>query len=204
MTSSQRVMVICGVLQSQVCQWHAHEALASYVSVVCYLQAHIPCSDQVLKRRACLMTNRSTRMWSLATALYRIAAEVLVLFCCCCLSQREMAMIPPAEISLKDIASHCEVKTSCLDEEVTSAYYHEVSRYLSKWKLIAPKLKFTDDEIESIDQDNLTAEMKRISFVKEWKQKFAMKATYRALMHGVPPGHQEGAGRHGCVSGLKR
>ena len=94
-------------------------------------------------------------------------------------------MIPPAEISLKDIASHCEVKTSCLDEEVTSAYYHEVSRYLSKWKLIAPKLKFTDDEIESIDQDNLTAEMKRISFVKEWKQKFAMKATYRALMESL-------------------
>ena len=111
------------------------------------------------------------------------SAVTLVLFCCCCLSQREMAT--PVEISLEDIASHCEVETSCLDEAVTSAYYHEVSQYLSKWKLIAPKLKFTDNEIESIDQDNLTAEMKKVSFLKEWKQKFAMKATYRALMESL-------------------
>ena len=94
-------------------------------------------------------------------------------------------MATPAEISLEDIASHCKVETSCLDEVVTSAYYHEISRYLSKWKLIAPKLKFTDDEVESIDQDNLTAEMKKVSFLKEWKQKFAMKATYRALMESL-------------------
>ena len=122
----------------------------------------------------------SLQVYQDVVSSYRIAT---VLYCCCCLSQREMAT--PAEISLEDIASHCEVETSCLDEVVTSAYYYEVSRYLSKWKLIAPKLKLTDDEVESIDQDNLTAEMKKVSFLKEWKQRFAMKATYRALMESL-------------------
>ena len=58
-------------------------------------------------------------------------------------------MATPGEISLEDIAQHCKVDISCLDEEVTSAYYHEISSYLSKWKLITPKMKFTDTEIQS-------------------------------------------------------
>ena len=94
-------------------------------------------------------------------------------------------MATAGEISLEDIAHYCKVETSCLDEEVTSAYYHEISCYLSQWKLIAPKLKFNDDEVESLDEDNIKAEMKRISFLKAWKQKFAMKATYRALMESL-------------------
>ena len=94
-------------------------------------------------------------------------------------------MATHGEISLEDIADHCKVETSCLDEEVTSAFYHELSSYLSKWKLIAPKLKFTDTEIQSLDEDNAKAEMKRISFLETWKQKFAMKATYRALMESL-------------------
>ena len=100
-----------------------------------------------------------------------------------CFAYKEMAT--SAEISLENIANHCEVKTSCLDEAVTSACYHEVSQYLSKWKLIAPKMKFTDAEVESIDQDNSSTEMKKVNFLKEWKQKLAMKATYRALMESL-------------------
>ena len=94
-------------------------------------------------------------------------------------------MATSSEISLKDIARHCNVEESCLDEEVTSAIYHKISRYLSKWKLVAPTLNFADDEVESLDEDNKTADVKRISFLKEWKQKFAMKATYRALMESL-------------------
>ena len=94
-------------------------------------------------------------------------------------------MATSGELSLEDIASHCDVEESCLDEEVTSTIYHKISCYLSKWKLIAPTLQFTDDEVELLDEDNIKAEMKRISFLKAWKQKFAMKATYRALMESL-------------------
>ena len=94
-------------------------------------------------------------------------------------------MATSGEISLKDIASHCNVEESCLDKEVTSAIYHKISCYLSKWKLIAPTLNFTDGEVELLDEDNINVEMKRISFLRTWKQKFAMKATYRALMESL-------------------
>ena len=68
---------------------------------------------------------------------------------------------------------------------VISAYYHEISRYLSEWKLIAPKVGLSDDEVAAIEEDNSKAERKRISFLETWKQKFAMKATYRVLIESL-------------------
>ena len=84
------------------------------------------------------------------------------------------------------------VSRRAVDEEVSYA----ISRYLSQWKLnIARKLRCTDDEVESIDAKAEVAEVKRISFLKAWKQKFAMKATYRALIESL----LEGGGCQVCV-----
>ena len=112
-------------------------------------------------------------------------------------------MATPAEISLEDIASHCKVETSCLDEVVTSAYYHKVSRYLSKWKLIAPKLKFTDDEVESIDQDNVPHHRDEEGVLSEGMEAEVCHEGHLQSIDGVPPGYREGGGCHECVSGLE-
>ena len=98
-----------------------------------------------------------------------------------------MLAVVGRDIVIEDLVHYCGIQASCLDKEVSYAYYFEISRYLSQWKLIAPKLKFTDDEVESIAEStkNEVAEVKRISFLKTWKQKFAMKATYRALIESL-------------------
>ena len=89
------------------------------------------------------------------------------------------------EVVLEDVVLHCGIQASSLDKEVISAYFFEISQYLSEWKLIAPKVGLTDDEVAAIEEDNSKAERKRISFLKLWKQKFAMKATYRVLIESL-------------------
>ena len=89
------------------------------------------------------------------------------------------------KVTVEELLVHCVVDSRFLGEEVTSEYYHQLSPYLSQWKNVAPKLRFTDDEVESIDDDNTKAEAKRVSFLKTWKQKFAMKATYKALIQSL-------------------
>ena len=89
------------------------------------------------------------------------------------------------KVTVEELLAHCEVDSRLLGEEVTSEYYHQLSPHLSQWKNVAPKLRFTDDEVESIDNDNTKAEAKRVSFLKTWKQKFAMKATYKALIQSL-------------------
>jgi hypothetical protein len=85
-------------------------------------------------------------------------------------------------VTLEDLARRCEVEERMLDVEITSAQYHEITRHLSQWKRIAPRLRFTDDEVDSIDAENPKAEEKRASFLKAWKQKIAIFATYRVLV----------------------
>ena len=89
------------------------------------------------------------------------------------------------KVTIEELLDHCEVDWRLLGVEVTSEYYHQLSPHLSQWKNAAPKLRFTDDEVESIDNDNTKAEAKRVSFLKTWKQKFAMKATYKALIQSL-------------------
>jgi hypothetical protein len=87
--------------------------------------------------------------------------------------------------NLEDLTRHCGVEESVLDKEVTSAQYHEIARHLSQWKRIAPRLRFTDDEVETIDIDHPRSEEKRSSFLRAWKQKFAIFATYRVLVEAL-------------------
>ena len=86
---------------------------------------------------------------------------------------------------LVELLAHCGVEDSSLDKEVTSAEYREISRYLSQWKLVAPKLNITEEEVEAIENDEKKAEMQRIGFLRTWKQKFSMRATYRILIKAL-------------------
>ena len=86
-------------------------------------------------------------------------------------------------MNVEELALHCGIQVSSLDEEVTSEYYIELSCHLSQWKLIARKVGLTDDEVAAIDAKPEIE--KRVSFLETWKQKFATKATYRALIESL-------------------
>ena len=86
-------------------------------------------------------------------------------------------------MSVEKLALHCGIQVSSLEEVVTSEYYIELSRHLSQWKLIAPKVGLTDDEVAAIDAKPEIE--KGVSFLETWKQKVAMKATYRALIESL-------------------
>jgi hypothetical protein len=106
-------------------------------------------------------------------------------------------------VTLEVLTSRCGVEERVLDEEVASAQYCEIARHLSQWKRIAPRLGFTDNEVDSVDADNLKAEEKRVSFLKAWKQKFAIFATYRVLV-GALLGIQRVEDARGIICGIPK
>ena len=87
--------------------------------------------------------------------------------------------------SVQDLVQHCGIKEACLNAEVTPECFHDISRYLSRWKLLAPKLKLSSADIEDIEKDNRKAEEQRVSFLDKWKQKRSYEATYRALVESL-------------------
>ena len=88
-------------------------------------------------------------------------------------------------VKLCDLLSHCELEEACLDREVCRDDYCDISKYLSEWKLLAPKLGLTDAEVEAILEENQKEEAKRVAFLKKWKQKFVWKATYRVPIEAL-------------------
>ena len=90
-----------------------------------------------------------------------------------------------ANVSSQDIISSCGVEDTCLDREVTKEHFYELSHYLTQWKLLAPNMNISQDEVETIEREHTTVEMQRIIFLNTWKQKMSSKATYRALMDAL-------------------
>ena len=88
-------------------------------------------------------------------------------------------------VKLCDLLSHCKLEEADLDREVLSADYNKISRYLCKWKLLVPELGLTEAELEAIEENHSKEEARRVSLLKEWKAKFAWKATYRVLIEAL-------------------
>lgn len=87
--------------------------------------------------------------------------------------------------SIQDIARYCEVEESLLDQKVDSISFYDISKHLSKWKLLASRVNITQTEVNDIEKDNQKAVMQRMGFLSKWKEKMSIKATYRALMKSL-------------------
>ena len=94
-------------------------------------------------------------------------------------------MTTKVSVTLSDLLKHCGLDEDNLDKEITEDCFHEISRSLSDWRLLAPPL-LTEEEVEAIENDNYrNEELKRKAFLKRLKQKSSIKATYRVLVDAL-------------------
>ena len=89
-----------------------------------------------------------------------------------------------AAVSVQDLVEHCGLEESWLEREITGRCFHDLSRYLSDWRKLAPSLNLSRTDVDDIERDNPRAEAKRESFLERWEQK-SVKATYRALVDAL-------------------
>ena len=88
-------------------------------------------------------------------------------------------MATKVSVTLSDLLKHCELDEDNLDTEIAEDCFFEISRSLSDWKLLA---LLTEEEVEAIENDNRTEELKRNAFLKRLKQKLSIMATYKMLV----------------------
>ena len=69
-----------------------------------------------------------------------------------------------------------------LDRECTNVDFLDLHRFFDPWELIGQHLKLTQSQISAVDGDFKTTEQKRLGLLQKWKEMFAHKATYRALI----------------------
>ena len=91
--------------------------------------------------------------------------------------------ITPA-VTLNELLQHHGLSEDDLNQEVASDKIHEISSLLTDdWRLLAPNMNLTDAEVKVIERDNqLEEELRKIGFLKKWKKKQSIRATYRVLV----------------------
>ena len=95
-------------------------------------------------------------------------------------------MATPLAVTLKGLLEHYGLSEEDLNESVTLTRdkIHEISTLLTDdWRLLAPIMNITEAEVNVIERDNHhSEELKKIGFLKKWKKKQGIDATYRVLV----------------------
>ena len=102
-----------------------------------------------------------------------------------CGSSGKTKALGMAASSFQDLIQHCRVDGACLDREVEREHIPQLSCCMLKWELLAPLMKITPADVDSIKGDNHKEEVKTVSFLEVWKQKVSFKATYRVLVESL-------------------
>ena len=94
-------------------------------------------------------------------------------------------MADQSPITAEELAEEAELPVQCLDTPFCVEHAHLLSGFFDRWESIGYGLKLTKSDISSIKDDNSDAEMRRITMLQTWKERFAHKATYRVLVEAL-------------------
>ena len=88
-------------------------------------------------------------------------------------------------LSIKEVADHAGVGLDVLSKEFSDAVSLDLANFCVEWKSIGMRVGLTEGDLTAINGDNGTVKEKRVGMLKQWKSKFAFKATYRALIEAL-------------------
>jgi len=88
-------------------------------------------------------------------------------------------------ISLQDLKEKYHLSEDQLNKEVSDEHLRAVSRIIDDHKIVGPELGLTEQEMTAINRDNETHDLKKGAMLRQWKQKYSWKATYKNLVEAL-------------------
>ena len=96
----------------------------------------------------------------------------------------ESKMADPS-ITVEELAKKAELPLLCLDKAFREEEACLLAEFCDRWELIGYHLRLVKTDITTIKNDNDTTDLRRISMLARWSEKFAHKATYRVLIEAL-------------------
>ncbi len=89
----------------------------------------------------------------------------------------EGAMMVDSGVTLREGVYELDIFDQECSQMFLNLYQHCVD-----WRLIGLHLYLTKADIAAVDEDNWTADERRIRMLRQWKEKFASKAMYKVFI----------------------
>ena len=94
-------------------------------------------------------------------------------------------MADPPSITVEELAKEAGLSLQCLDKAFREEKACILAEFCDQWELIGYHLRLVRADITTIKNDNETTDLRRISMLARWSEKFAYKATYRVLLEAL-------------------
>ena len=88
-------------------------------------------------------------------------------------------------VTVQELAEHFKLSENALSQQVSDDHITETSTFLGAWKLIAPHLGLSQEEVEAVDNDGESEQHKTLLTLQKWKQALFFKATYQTLLEAL-------------------
>ncbi len=84
---------------------------------------------------------------------------------------------------VEELMAYCKLEETDLHKFIDESDFNKLASCLSEWKQLALEFKFTmSKEIENIESNNKKEEDKKINFLRELKQQYSFKLTFKFLV----------------------
>ncbi len=84
---------------------------------------------------------------------------------------------------VEELMTYCKLEETDLHKFIDESDFNKLAPCLSEWKQLALEFKFTmSKEIENIESNNKKEEDKKINFLRELKQQYSFKLTFKFLV----------------------
>ena len=94
-------------------------------------------------------------------------------------------MASQSPVTAEELATEVGLPLEFLDRSFDEKYVHLLSGFCDRWESIGYGLQLTKSDISGVKDDSPDTEVRRIMMLQTWKERFAHKATYRALIEAL-------------------
>ena len=86
-------------------------------------------------------------------------------------------------ITAEEVAAKAGVRD--INQECSNDDLLELSRFCDPWQIVGQYLKLDRTQIDDIDRDNKTTDLKRLAVLQKWKETFPFNANYKVLVSAL-------------------
>jgi len=90
-----------------------------------------------------------------------------------------------SKITLSELLKETKVLPTQLGKTCTTEHLRDIALFLESWQTVASHLGLSTTDVEQVERDAASEEIKRQKVLEMWKNRWAFKATYRVLIEAL-------------------
>ena len=88
-------------------------------------------------------------------------------------------------ITLDEVLKETKVHPTQVGKPCTTEHLRDIALFLESWQTVASHLGLSTTDVEQVERDAASEEIKRQKVLEMWKNRWAFKATYRVLIEAL-------------------